>query len=395
MNPVQNPYRPGAGLRPPELAGRDDSLDDFNVLLQKAEERRPGQGIVLAGLRGVGKTVLLNEFARRARNRGWIVANLEARRDTGDAAAPFRAHLANALAGSLREVTGSWGAIDRLKRAAGAIRSFSIGFQPLPTFSFEIEPASGVGDSGDLELDLTELARSLSEAAIDRGVGVLIAVDEMQDLDLPDLRALCGAVHASGQRDFPFYIVGAGLPNLPGRLAEARSYSERLFRYKPIAALDWTASEDAIVVPAKNEGVHWDEEAVRRIFDAADGYPYFLQEFAKASWEHAKESITLHDADAGIQAGFALLDAGFFSSRWIRATPSERLYLIAMSEAGDEPGYASEVATRLGRKMTSLGPVRANLISKGLVYAPEHGQIAFTVPGMARFIERQRVTESA
>lgn len=395
MDPIRNPYRPGAGLRPPELAGRDDSLDDFNVLLQRAEERRPGQGIVLAGLRGVGKTVLLNEFSHRARTRGWIVADLEARRDAGDAGTPFRARLANALAGSLREVTGSWGAMDRLKRAAGAIRSFSVGFQPLPTFSFEVEPASGIGDSGDLELDLTELARSLSEAAIERGVGVLIAVDEMQDMELADLSPLCGAVHASGKRDFPFYVVGAGLPNLPGRLAEARSYSERLFRFKPIAELNWKASEDAIVVPAKNEGVVWEQAAVQRVFEAAEGYPYFLQEFAKASWEHAATSITLDDADAGVRVGFATLDAGFFSSRWIRATPSERLYLIAMSVGGDEPSYASEVATRLGRKMNSLGPTRANLISKGLVYAPEHGQIAFTVPGMARFIERQRAMEGA
>jgi len=285
--------------------------------------------------------------------------------------------------------------VDRLRRAAGAIRSFSIGFQPLPTFSFEIDPETGVGDSGDLELDLTELARTLSEAAIERGVGVLIAIDEMQDIDLTDLGALCGAVHASGQRDLPFYVVGAGLPNLPGRLAEARSYAERLLSYKPIAELDLKSSKDAIVVPAKNEGVEWDQLAVERIFDAAEGYPYFLQEFAKASWEHASTIITLDDAEAGIRVGFAVLDAGFFNSRWIRATPSERKYLIAMSEEGDEPSYASEVATRLGRKMTSLGPIRANLIAKGLVYAPEHGQIAFTVPGMSRFIERQRATEIA
>lgn len=389
MDPVRNPYSPGAGVRPPELAGRERELADFDVLMGRAEAGRPAQGLVLHGLRGVGKTVLLGEFAEKARRRSWIVATIEARRDPNDAVGPFRARLATALNESLREVTGSWGVSERFSHALRAFRSFSLSI-PGASIGIAVDPLAGVSDSGDLELDLTELARNLGAAAVDRGVGVLVVIDEMQDVALADLGALCGAAHASGQRGIPFFVVGAGLPNLPGRLAEARSYAERLYTYRLVGALEDSAARDAIVLPASQEGAAWQPDAVDIVVRAADGFPYFLQEFGKATWNvAADDSINRANAEDGIRIGLELLDTGFYRSRWSRATPGERRYLAAMAEDGEGPSSSGDIARRLGTGPNALGPVRAKLISKGLVYSPEHGLIEFTVPGMARFIGRQ------
>jgi len=396
MDPARNPYRPGAGLRPPELAGRDLELRELEVLLAQAENGRPGPALILAGLRGVGKTVLLNEFATRARRRGWAVTQLEARREGEWTPAAFRTLLASGVAAALREVTGSWGFGDRMRRAAGAVKSFTLGIGNVAAVQVDVEALRGVGDSGNLELDLTELARPVAEAASERGVGVLITIDEMQDLPLNLLAALCGAAHMSGQRDLPFYVMGAGLPNLPGRLAEAQSYAERLFSYKKIGPLARDAAFDAVTLPGVQEIPAWEVNGAEKIVEVSHGYPYFIQQFAKEAWNHASTmTIQREDAESGIAAGLSVLDEGFFRSRWTRATPAERRYLIAMARDGEGPSQAGEVAARLDKKTNSLGPVRANLIAKGLVYAPEHGQIAFTVPGFADFIVREEPTEIA
>src|ERR1700722_11939400 len=396
MDPARNPYRPGAGLRPPELAGRDLEIRELEVLLAQAEHGRPGPSLVLAGLRGVGKTVLLNEFATRGRTRGWAVTQLEARREGEWTAAAFRTLLASGVAAALREVTGSWGFGDRMRRAAGAVKSFTLGIGNVASVQVDVEALRGVGDSGNLELDLTELARTVAEAASERGVGVLVTIDEMQDLPLSLLAALGGAAHMSGQRDLPFYVIGAGLPNLPGRLAEAQSYAERLFSYRTIGPLAHDAAFDAVMLPGLQEMAAWDVNGAEMIVEASHGYPYFIQQFAKEAWNHASTmTIQREDAESGIAVGLTVLDEGLFRSRWARATPAERRYLIAMARDGEGPSQAGEVAARLGKNTNSLGPVRANLIAKGLVYAPEHGQIAFTVPGFADFIAREEPTEIA
>jgi hypothetical protein len=283
-----------------------------------------------------------------------------------------------------------------MRRAAGAVKSFTLGIGNVASVQVDVEALRGVGDSGNLELDLTELARTVAEAASERGVGVLVTIDEMQDLPLSLLAALCGAAHMSGQRDLPFYVMGAGLPNLPGRLAEAQSYAERLFSYRTIGPLARDAAFDAVTLPGLQEMAAWDVNGAEMIVEASHGYPYFIQQFAKEAWNHASTmTIQREDAESGIAVGLTVLDEGLFRSRWARATPAERRYLIAMARDGEGPSQAGEVAARLGKNTNSLGPVRANLIAKGLVYAPEHGQIAFTVPGFADFIAREEPTEIA
>ncbi|MGH2680109.1 MAG: ATP-binding protein [Actinomycetota bacterium] len=390
MNPARNPYSPGAGLRPRELAGRDREMASFDVLRERAQNQLTSRSVVMTGLRGVGKTVLLNELADRAREDNWIVAKVEA--DSSDDGRPFRQQVAQGLNRALREVVGGPGPADRLRRALGTFKSFSLQTDPSGglAIGIEIDPERGRADTGSLDTDLTDLVLDLGAAVADLRAGVALFVDEMQDLSEDELVALCQACHEAGQHEAQFYVVGAGLPSLPRVLAEARSYSERLFEYWPIGALDDDDASSALIRPAEDIGVAWDSDAVVSVVRRSEGYPYFLQEFGKAAWDFAPgPSITVGDARAGIQVGTNSLDHGFFRSRWERATPSEREYMRAMAEEGDGPSQSGEVAKRLGKKSTAVGPARANLIHKGLVYAPEHGVIAFTVPGMADFIKRQ------
>ncbi len=393
MDPVSNPYSPGAGLRPPELAGRQANVASFSTMIARAEAGRPGQSVVLTGLRGVGKTVLLNDLAERARKRDWIVAQVEARADSEAAGSSFRAMVARSLNQSLRSVTGSWGVEEQLRAALATFKSFSIRTDPSGGLSLgiDIDAQHGRADSGSLEMDLTELAFDLATSASDRGTGVTLFVDEMQELDQTEMAAICTAAHEAGQRSVPFYVIGAGLPSLPGLLASARSYAERLFAYRPIGPLGGPDAEIAVVRPAELQGVSWQAEAVEAIVEASAGYPYFVQEFAKATWDYAPgPDVKVADAKLGIRAGRDKLDSGFFASRWNRATPGERDYLRAMAPDGEGPAVSGEVARRLGKRtVQQVGPIRARLIHKGLVYAPEHGLVAYTVPGMADFINRQ------
>jgi type II secretory pathway predicted ATPase ExeA len=390
VDPVRNPYSPGAGLRPFELAGRDREIAKFDVLRARARQRRNDQSIVFYGLRGVGKTVLLNELADAARNDGWIVAKVEA--DASGARSPFRSQIAQSLNIALRRVQGKSARGSRMKAALRTFKSFSLKAEPDGTLSvgIEIEPNSGRADTGSLQADLTDLALDLGEAAIELDCGVALFIDEMQDLQAEELAAICQACHEAGQQNKPFFVIGAGLPNLPGILAEARSYAERLFQYATLGPLPAGEATAALTRPAQNEGVEWTDQAVGIVVAAANGYPYFLQEYGSAAWDVATNSpIDQSDAVEGIRIGKARLDDGFFRSRWERATPSEREYLSAMAVDGDDPSQSGEVARRLAKMPTQLGPVRAKLISKGLVFAPARGAIAFTVPGMAEFIARQ------
>ncbi len=390
MDPTLNPYSPGAGLRPPDLAGREREIAEFAVLRQRVAHGLTSRGIVMSGLRGVGKTVLLNELAAQALRDGWIVGKVEA--DRGESRRVFREQVAGTLHRALREATGSFELGARLRRALGTFKAFSLRTDPTGglAIGIEIDAERGRGDTGALETDLTDLALDLSAAAVDHGVGVALFVDELQDLSRAELGALCQACHEAGQVGAQFYLVGAGLPSLPGLLADARSYAERLFDYWSIGALVDQAATDALVRPARAGGVDWASAAAELLVHRSAGYPYFLQEFGKATWNFAPgPHITLADAETGVHVGMASLDRGFFTSRWERATPSERDYMRAMSVDGDSPSQSGEVARRLAKRISSVGPTRAGLIHKGLVYAPEHGVIAFTVPGMADFIARQ------
>lgn len=393
MDPVANPYSPGAGIPPLELAGRDSDIAGFETLMARASAGRASQSMVLTGLRGVGKTVLLNDLARRARAADWIVGQVEARPNAESKDASLRSTLARSLNQSLRQVTGRGALRDKVRAALGTFKAFSVKTDPAGNLALgiEVEPRSGRADTGSLELDLSELAFDLAASAADLGTGVVVFIDEMQDLSSDELAAVCTAVHETGQQSAPFYVVGAGLPSLPGDLAEARSYAERLFAYRAIGPLDAGAAALAVTRPAEIQGSGWAGDAVDVVVVASAGYPYFLQEFAKASWDFAPgPRIEVDDARIGVQAGSEKLDSGFFRSRWNRATPGERDYLRAMARDGDGPSVSGDVARRLGKRtVQQVGPTRAKLIHKGLVYSPEHGLIAYTVPGMAAFISRQ------
>jgi hypothetical protein len=376
------------------LAGRDAAIETFDILTARAVVGRSAQSIVFYGLRGVGKTVLLNELLGVARQRGWVCAKVEA--DTGTERTPFRTQVASALSTALRQVQGGARLGERVRAALRTFTSFSLRAAPDGSLSIgiDVEPQLGRGDTGSIVADLTDLAIDLGLAALDLGTGVMLFIDELQHLDDDELGAVCQACHEATQRNLPFFVVGAGLPNLPAKLSAAKSYSERLFQYLRVDRLDDTDALAALERPAAMEGVEWAPDAARAVLEASAGYPYFIQQFGQTTWDAAIESpISGADAVEGIRLGREKLDSGFFRARWERATPAERDYLAAMAVDGDGPSSTGEIATRLHKKPTSLGPSRAKLISKGLVYPPEHGLIAFTVPGMAAFIRREGILE--
>ena len=386
MDERNNPYSPGAGLRPAVLVGRDGELEDWSVALDRIENARSARSVVLHGLRGVGKTVLLGEFHQQADDRKWVSVMIEA--NTGR---PLREALARALYPVVRELVRPK-AGDKLKKALATFKAFSVKVDATGAWSFGIDVATaqGRGDSGELETDLAELIKDLAEAAQEQNRGLAILIDEAQDLNNDELKALCAICHQGGQRNWPFLLALAGLPNLPRVLSEAKSYAERLFTYREITQLHQDAARQALTRPAAAEGVSWEEAAVSYVVRETRSYPYFLQEYGQATWNAAGgTTLTYDDARLGAVSGQAHLDAGFYRARWERAAPSQRAYLQAMAPDGDGPSQSGEVAARLGKTPTGVGPIRDSLIKKGLIYSPEHGQIAYTVPGMADFIARQ------
>lgn len=388
VDPVANPYAPGAGQRPPELAGRDDEQSRFRILLDRLEAGHAERGIVLTGLRGVGKTVLLDELRSMAEQRRWIAAFVEAGEDR-----PFRVLAAGALTASLRATSWRHRSSTRLRQALGVFKSFSLQGSPDGSIAvgIDVDRATGRADSGNLELDLSELMTDLGEAAADLDTGVLLAVDELQALPRPDLAAILAAAHQMNRRRLPVVVAGAGLPNLPARLMDVKTYAERLFTYSRVDALGPNEADRALMRPAEALGVSWQRAALERTFENSGGYPYFLQLFGKAIWDFAPgpHVITAEDAAAGLAWARRELDANFYGTRWERATPVQRTYLAAMSlEAGDAdiPVLTARIASRLGKSHRDLGPCRDQLIRKGLIYAPGRGLVAFTVPGIGAYI---------
>ncbi|MDZ5146325.1 ATP-binding protein [Microbacterium testaceum] len=388
MDPVRNPYSPGAGRKPAALVGRDDALRAWATALRRAERGRSDQPFVLYGLRGVGKTVLLSEFRRNASKRKWIVAQIEAgsgktlRELLGEALYEPLADLARPSAGK------------RLLKALRTALSFKASYDMIGTWSFGFDLSASDGDGGGadtgiLDTDVRRLLRDLADAAEEEQVGMAVFVDEAQDLDVTELTTLCTIAHAAAQDEWPLLFAFAGLPSLPRILAEAKSYAER-FQYSKIQQIDETVVAEALTIPAVQEDAQWADDAVALVVARSGRYPYFLQQYGQETWNVAAGPvITKHDAELGIAQGNHQLDTGFFRARWDRATPAEQQYLRAMAVDGDAGSSSGEIASRLIRKPKSLGPTRAALINKGLVFAPEHGMVAFTVPGMAAFIARQ------
>jgi hypothetical protein len=387
MDAVRNPYAPGAGRAPAALVGRDGEIGTWHVAVERLQAGRSAQSIVLYGLRGVGKTVLLSVFQRETTRRGWIVAQVEA-----GAGKSLRDALADGLHAPLSDLARP-SAGQRLLQALKTALSFRASVDPTGSWSFGLdlsESRGGGADTGSLETDLAKLVRDLSAAASEEQVGLAILIDEAQDLSSEELTAVCATAHQASQNNWPCLFALAGLPSLPRVLAEAKSYAERLFTYHRIEQLTSALAREALIEPAAGEGAVWDDDAATLILAEAAGYPYFIQQFGQETWDEALTSpITVADARVGAIRGRAALDDGFFRARWDRATRAEQQYLRAVAVDGDNGASSSEVARRLGRRPTSLGPARASLIAKGLVYAPEHGIVAFTVPGMAHFIRRQ------
>ena len=403
MDPIRNPYAPGAGQRPPELAGRDEQLGAFDVVLARVAAGRPERSLVLTGLRGVGKTVLLNALRSAAVRRRWGTGKLEARPDQS-----LRRPLSSALHQAVRELGHR--DEDSVAHVLGVIRSFAqreagpnakLREQWNP--GIDAPAVKGRADSGDVEIDLVELFTDVGGLAADEGKGIAVFIDEMQDLGPDDVSALCAACHEVSQSGLPVIVVGAGLPHLPAVLSASKSYSERLFRYQRIDRLPREAADRALAAPAADEDAEYDAAALDAMYAATGGYPYFIQAYGKAVWDRAPRSpITGDDVAVAAPEAESELAVGFFGSRYERATPGERDYLRAMAdaavriaEAGEEElddiesVPTSEVAAVLGKKPQSLSPARDALLKKGLIYSSERGRIAFTVPHFGRYLRER------
>lgn len=387
MERWKNPYTPNAGAKPPVLVGREDELDTFEILLRRLSAGRTEKSLIVVGLRGVGKTVLLGEFRQRALDAGWKVMEIEVSKWDDD---QFRRSIARELRQALHEISAT--RISRLaKRAAGALKSFTFSIDPdgRLTVGLEPDPSPGLADSGDLTGDLADLLVSVGEAAQERGTGVALLLDELHFLSERQMEALIAAIHKTVQRSLPITVAAAGLPQIHELVGDARSYAERLFKFPPIGRLKREEAERVLHEPAAQLNVEFSSKALEIGCDFSEGYPYFLQEFGEAAWDLAAgERI---DELAAIRARVAVeekLDSGFFKVRLDRTTELQKAYLRAMAELGPDPQLASDVAVLLDRSSSQCGTTRSQLIDKGLLYATEHGYAAFTVPKFDEFLKR-------
>ncbi|MDD3082505.1 MAG: ATP-binding protein [Desulfobacterales bacterium] len=387
MDPIKNPFSPGAGTPPPELAGRDGILEQARVLLGRIKAGRPEKSMLLTGLRGVGKTVLLNELERIAQDDGYRTILVEAHEGK---------HLAVLLAPHLRRLLFDLDRIaltgNQVRRGLAVLRSF-IGAIKITIgeidIGLDIEPEHGTADSGDLEVDLPEVFMALGEAARERRTAIALMIDEIQYSSPTELSALIMAMHKMQQRQLPLVLIGAGLPILPGLAGESKSYAERLFNFPEIGPLPEPDAFRALREPVKAAGVTFELAALQEIFRMTRGYPYFLQEWGYQAWNQAATSpITLQVVRETSTLVARRLDTNFFRVRFDRLTPAEKLFLRAMSELGIGPYRTGDVAEKLGVQIGKIGPRRAGLIKKGMIYSPSYGDLAFTVPLFDEFMRR-------
>lgn len=386
MDKIANPFSPNAGSRPPELAGRDSAFEDIRIFLGRLPLKRSVQSILFTGLRGVGKTVMLNEVMHMAEARGDVLPiYLEASENR-----PLGEMLASPLRMALLKINRSKGTGEKVKRSLSALRNFvgtiKVKFGDI---GIELEPATGLADSGDLQFDLIELLSSVAEAAAEKRMGVVLLVDEVQYISAEEFGALVMAMHRMQQRSLPLAMIGAGLPILPGLAGEAKSYAERLFTYPVVGALSREASITAISRPFADAGLHITDEAADIIYRRSGGYPYFIQEWGYQLWNFVeREPITEKDVQMVDGIVTEQLDGNFFHVRMERLTPSEKSFLQAMASLPGHNVKMSDIAAILGISQKALGPRRSALIRRGMVYSPSHGIVAFTVPLFDEFLRR-------
>lgn len=387
MDPIKNPFSPGAGSPPPELVGRDAILEQARILLGRVQQKKPEKSMLLTGLRGVGKTVLLNEIKRMGEAAGYHTISIEAHegKALGTLIAPY-------LRSLLYDLDRIAGAGNKVKRGLAVLRSF-IGALKLTvgdvSIGLDIDPEKGSADSGDLEIDLPNLFVAIGEAAEDRSRAVAIFIDEIQYFSHKELGALIMAMHKMQQRQLPLVLLGAGLPILPGMAGESKSYAERLFSFPIIGALSQENTAKALQEPAQAAGVAFEDAALDEVFRLTKGYPYFLQEWGYVAWNLATTSpISLQVVRDAKSTVIPRLDENFFRVRYDRLTPSEKNFLRAIAELGPGAQRTGDIAEILKVKVTSLGPVRAKLINKGMIYSPAHGDMDFTVPLFDDFMIR-------
>jgi hypothetical protein len=386
MRAQDNPYTPNAGAQPPALVGRDEELQAFEVLLARLLRGRTEQSMLVTGLRGVGKTVLLTRFQALAREGGWTTVDAEITKNSD-----FGDRMANLARRALLQLAPRDRWKERAMRAAAVLRSFQVTLRPdgSVTAGFDIDPAEGLADSGQLDEDLTDVFVALGEAAQEHDSGVVFLIDEVQFLDAPEFEALIAAIHKTVQRQLPITLVGAGLPQLPRLAGEAKSYAERLFKFPRIGRLSDDQARAALAEPGEELGFDFEPDALTEVVGFTEGYPYFLQEYGNALWNQVDEPpVSAADVALARAAVEAKLDGGFFRVRVERTSELEQRYLRAMAELGPEPQRAKDVAALLGRTSEQLAPTRARLIEKGLLYTPGRGLAAFTVPQFDRFMRR-------
>ncbi len=385
MDPVRNPFAPGAGSQPPELAGRDKIISEAEIALQRVLMGRHDKSQILLGLRGTGKTVLLNKIEQLAESHGHLISFIEAPEDKS---------LAELIYPKVHQVLRKLSMWDSSKTAAynamRALRAFASVFKiSVGEASLSVDPEIGVADSGILEYDLCELFIRVGEAAQSTGKAWTLLIDEVQYLSEEELSALIVAIHRGNQKNLPVMFFGAGLPQAAALSGDAKSYAERLFNFPPVGALDDQAATAAIRHPIEDEGELISNKALQIIIAQTQGYPYFLQEWGYQAWNIAEAAtISASNVELASSAALRRLDEGFFRVRFDRLTPKEREYVVAMAGLGEGPYRSSDVADVLGESLRSLGPRRAKIIRKGMIYSPAYGDIAFTVPMFDEYIMR-------
>ncbi len=387
MDPRKNPYSPGAGTIPPELAGRDEIIEKVQIQLDRCRNGLSYRSFLMVGLRGVGKTVLLNHLVINAEANGFLTVLIEA---------PEKRSLPALLIPALRSVllkmdklmAAGDSAKKALKALGGFVSAMKLKYHDIE-FGLDLGSEPGVADSGDLENDLIDLFVKLGMAAKEKKTALIIFVDEMQYIEESQFSALIMALHKCTQKQLPLTVVGAGLPQLVGQAGRAKSYAERLFEYPEIGPLSDSAALLALTKPALSLGVTYEEEALKEVLKQTRGYPYFLQEWGKHCWQCTEKSpITLRDAKYATELAISELDSSFFRVRLERLTPSEKKYLRAMAEVGPGPYRSGDIAHLLKKEVQGVAPIRANLIAKGMIYSPDHGNNSFTVPLFDGYMKR-------
>jgi AAA ATPase domain len=386
MDRAKNPYSPGAGLQPPALAGRDDLITDALIDMDRIMSGRTAKSILLLGLRGVGKTVLLNKLYQEAKNKGYQTAKLEA---------PEGGKLPDLLVPALRRIVYDLDLLKaadrRIRQAVTIVRNFAAAFKvTIGDVDFGVEPAPGRADTGNLEYDLPELLVAVAEAAAHKNTAIGLFIDEVQYLSPKEFAALVVSCHELAQRNLPFYFIGAGLPQIAALAGNAKSYAERLFNYPEVGRLDDSSATFALEQPAMESDVFYNEDAVREILRLTENYPYFIQEWGFRVWNAAEgPRITKQDVETATPDIIAHLDANFFRVRFDRLTLLQQKYLRAMAELGNGPHKTGDIATTLEVQPNAVATVRQQLIDKGMVWSQRHGETAFTVPLFDKYMVRQ------